>query len=317
MVPRKLNIRRLLDLIGFRKNIDTIMPFMSKVIPPMWERDLPKGGYRQKLIPLVYTKWQSKVVLFFLDHAVAIYDKYFSDDEIKGLIQFFEMPVAQKMISMNPQITKETLEEGRKFGRQAYRDSVQEILVERPDLKPALGVATESAQPKPSAVPPAFAAQTRIDPAKEAQIRRLMVLTKEANEKLMIDWMQFVSNDLQSQLEHSLPTGKDRKMAADLVNIKFQSKFSVNSMIDLAVPIYDKYYSREEIDAQIKFCETPLGQKMSFFLPQVMKKFIEEDAQPLTKFIDDSLLEVLVEHRELAEALAEAKQAAKKTAQPK
>jgi hypothetical protein len=55
---------------------------------------------------------------------VDMYDKYFTSDEIKALIQFYSSPVGQKTIQMLPVITQESARRGMELGQAAGERSV-------------------------------------------------------------------------------------------------------------------------------------------------------------------------------------------------
>lgn len=58
---------------------------------------------------------------------VPIYSKYYTHDEIRQLISFYESPLGQKVTSVTPLVFKEAYEVGAQYGRGVMRD-VQEKL---------------------------------------------------------------------------------------------------------------------------------------------------------------------------------------------
>jgi len=53
---------------------------------------------------------------------------------------------------------------------------------------------------------------------------------------------------------------------------KFQSKVNGRDMIEKVVPVYDKYYTLEDLRAVNAFYSSPAGQKILATLPQVMQE---------------------------------------------
>jgi hypothetical protein len=146
---KEADIRRLLDLTGVKALVAQTMDGMEKTIKPLVANSLPPGDYREKLIDLFFTRFRSKTDgQHLLDMAVPIYDKYFSHEEIRGLIKFYETPLGQKTISVIPQLMGELQEEGRKWGGDLGRESMQEVLAEHPDLLQALEAAEKAAKPQ-------------------------------------------------------------------------------------------------------------------------------------------------------------------------
>src|SRR6266704_3984426 len=110
--------------------------------------------------------------------------------------------------------------------------------------------------------------QPKIDPGKEADIRRLLDLTGAG--ALATQTMNGMEKNIKPLLTSSFPPGEYREKLIDLFFEKFHSKRDPQQLLDLAVPIYDKYYSDEEIKQLIHLYETPMGQKMLKVMPQVL-----------------------------------------------
>ncbi len=83
-----------------------------------------------------------------LDLAIPVYDKYLSDADIKGLIEFYSTPLGQKMIKALPNIMTESGEKGRQWGEKIGRESMIEVLQEHPDLQEALQARKKDTLPK-------------------------------------------------------------------------------------------------------------------------------------------------------------------------
>jgi uncharacterized protein len=67
---------------------------------------------------------------------VPVYDRCFSGDEVRGLVAFFETPLAGRFLGVQPQITRDSIAAAAQLAKQVAEDSVREILAERPDLVP-------------------------------------------------------------------------------------------------------------------------------------------------------------------------------------
>jgi hypothetical protein len=146
---KEADIHRLMDLTGSGNLAMQGMTSMEANIRPVLVRALPPGEYREKLVDLFFEKFHTKATPErFLDLAVPIYDKYYSDEEIKGLIQFYETPLGQKTITVLPRLMGELQAAGRSLGEQLGRQSMTEVLAEHPDLAKALNDAKAAALPK-------------------------------------------------------------------------------------------------------------------------------------------------------------------------
>jgi hypothetical protein len=53
---------------------------------------------------------------------------------------------------------------------------------------------------------------------------------------------------------------------------KFEEKMDTHELIELIIPLYDKYYTVEDLKAVNAFYESPAGQKVLSSLPQIMQE---------------------------------------------
>ena len=164
---------------------------------------------------------------------------------------------------------------------------------------------TQSAPPGGSKQHSAPEALSAIDPGKERDIRRLMDLTGSSS--LAMQMMSEMVKNIKPLITDSLPPGDYRENLVDLFFAKFQQKAHPGKLVALAIPVYDRYFSREEIRGLIEFYDTPLGHKAIAVLPQLMADLQTEGRKWGEQIGRESMIEVLQEHPELAKALAEAK----------
>ena len=152
------------------------------------------------------------------------------------------------------------------------------------------------------------ASPAKIDAAKEADIRRLLDLvgTKTLVE-LSVDEMSKLVRPL---LANSLPPGAYREKLIDLFFAKFTTKLDAQHWLDLVIPSYDKNFSHEEILGLIRFYETPLGQKTVRIVPILTTDLQERGRKWGEELGRQSMVEVLAEHPDLAQALTEAQKLA-------
>jgi len=172
--------------------------------------------------------------------------------------------------------------------------------------KLALSALQQTPAPQPQAngdpsSPAAPSAPAKTDPAVEASIRHMFEV---ADMKTTIkDTLAQSAENTRESLRTALPPGAYRETLIDLFFAKFQSKFTPDKLIDICVPIYAKYYSKDEIDRLSVFYSTPLGkkslsvtQKATFEIQLISMKQGEEWGR-------ESMMEVLAEHPDLATAL--------------
>ncbi len=145
---KEANIRKLLELMGTGAIMQQTMLNMEKNVKPLVARSLPEGEYRDKLVDLFFERFHAKLdTQKLVDLAVPIYDKYFSDEDIKGLIQFYQTPLGQKTVNALPQLTAELTETGQQLGGTMARESMMEVLAEHPELEKAMEQEQKPSQP--------------------------------------------------------------------------------------------------------------------------------------------------------------------------
>lgn len=146
---KEADIRRLLEVMGTQAAMTQVMADMEKNIKPLLTSSFPAGEYRDRLIQLFFEKFHSKVdPQEMLGLAIPVYDKYLSDADIKGLIEFYSGPLGQKMVRILPQLMSESGERGRQWGERIGRESMIEVLQEHPDLQQAMQASKKSTLPQ-------------------------------------------------------------------------------------------------------------------------------------------------------------------------
>src|SRR6516164_8146096 len=148
----------------------------------------------------------------------------------------------------------------------------------------------------------------KIDAAKEADIRRLLDLV--GTKALVEQSLETMAKSVRPLVASSLPPGDYREKLVDLFFEKFKSKLYAQQLLDLAIPSYDKNFSHEEILGLIRFYETPLGRKTAKILPTLAADLQERGSKWGEELGRQSMLEVLGEHPDLAQALTDAQKLA-------
>lgn len=110
---------------------------------------------------------------------------------------------------------------------------------------------------------PALAQSTQIEQdAKRSEIRKLIELTGAAN----------VSTDVLRQVIEPLRSGFPQ--VPDEFWDSFMKEVRADDLIDLIVPIYDRYYTRDDIRDLTRFYQSPVGQKTIKILPKLSAEAI-------------------------------------------
>jgi uncharacterized protein len=141
-----------------------------------------------------------------------------------------------------------------------------------------------SAQSSSSATPgpqtPSAQPEDRL--AKRAEIRKLIELTGAAN----------ISADALRKIIDPLRAGFPQ-VPEEFWNT-FIKEVHSEELIDLVVPIYDKYYTRDEIEDLTRFYQSPVGQKTIKVLPKLSAEAIDA-GQEWGKMVADRAMRKLRE----------------------
>jgi len=132
-------IRKLFEVSGIRESMQQMLGGSIETVRPTMRRMLPPGEYQEKLVDLFVERFSQKMkVDHLVELVIPIYDKYFSIEDIEGLTKFYETPAGKKALSKLTQVMMECQTAGAKFGEQAGRLAMAEVLAEHPDLQKAL-----------------------------------------------------------------------------------------------------------------------------------------------------------------------------------
>ncbi|HEY6268471.1 MAG TPA: DUF2059 domain-containing protein [Candidatus Acidoferrum sp.] len=132
---KEADIHSLMELVGAR---DLVQDGSNTAIEQSREKLLatvPNNDKGQAFVNAFAASYQKKFdVDQVTDQLVAIYDKHFTDDEIKGLLQFYGSPLGQKVAREMPKIGRETQAAIRAAGAKAAKDSLAELKQENPEI---------------------------------------------------------------------------------------------------------------------------------------------------------------------------------------
>lgn len=129
--PEKENlIRQVLMLSGAAKMADQMLDAMmdsfkkSKLAVPdgFWD-DIRKNADTNDLI----------------ERIIPVYARHFSDDDLRGLVAFYNSPVGKKYVAETPQITAESMAVGRAWGGDLAKTVVAKLKAAKAQANPDKG----------------------------------------------------------------------------------------------------------------------------------------------------------------------------------
>src|SRR5438094_2048582 len=131
---KEKDIRSLLELVGAR---DTIQESASAATEQYRQKFVEASAnsdrapaFRNAYLAEFQKKFDADAVTGQL---VGIYDKHFTDDEIRGLMEFYGSPLGQKVAAEMPKISREVQQTTRTASSQAERLALQDLRTEYPD----------------------------------------------------------------------------------------------------------------------------------------------------------------------------------------
>ena len=132
---KEADIRSLMELVGARDSLQEAATRGADQFRENLTASVPDNERGQKFVHAFVDNYKAK---FDADAAtgqlVAIYDKHFSDDEIKGLLQFYGSPLGQKFAAEMPKINMETQAANRAFSTRIAKDVLQDLRKQYPGV---------------------------------------------------------------------------------------------------------------------------------------------------------------------------------------
>lgn len=111
-----------------RTVFDSLRPTILSSLPPTPSREKIVEAYEDALVSL-FTSDE------FLDRSVALYAKYFSDDDVKALTKFYQSPAGQHYNDVSGQITAEGAQIGQDLARDNLPGIFQKLCKDFPELQ--------------------------------------------------------------------------------------------------------------------------------------------------------------------------------------
>ena len=125
----------LLELVGARDAVQDAVARGAEQFRENLLASVPNNERGQKFVNAFTDEYENK---FNPDELtgqfVAAYDKHFTDDEIKGLLQFYGSPLGQKYAAEMPKITAEIQTANHGISTRVAKDVLQDLRKEYPGM---------------------------------------------------------------------------------------------------------------------------------------------------------------------------------------
>lgn len=132
---KEADIRSLMELVGAR---DMVEDGANNAVEQAREKllaSVPNNDKGQVFVNAFATSYRKKFdANQITEQLVSIYDKHFTEDEIKGLLEFYGSPLGQKVAAEMPKIGRETQAAIRAAGGKAAHEALAEAKQENPGV---------------------------------------------------------------------------------------------------------------------------------------------------------------------------------------
>jgi hypothetical protein len=129
------DIRSLIELVGARDQVQDSINNSAEQFREKLLATVPNNDKGQEFVNAWTAAYQKKYdVDAVVEQLVAVYDRHYSEDEIKSLLQFYGSPVGQKVAAENPKISREIQTAAREAGTKAAREALQSVKSQNPEV---------------------------------------------------------------------------------------------------------------------------------------------------------------------------------------
>jgi hypothetical protein len=144
---KEADIRALMELVGARDAVQDAANNASEQYREKLLATVPSNDQGQAFVSAVIDNYEKK---FDADQVteqlVGIYDKHFTDDEIKGLLQFYGSPLGQKVAAEMPKVSREIQAASRAASSKAAREALQLVKEQNPEIGQAARLGNANGQ---------------------------------------------------------------------------------------------------------------------------------------------------------------------------
>jgi hypothetical protein len=132
---KEADIRSLLELVGARDQVRDSMTRAAEQYREKLLETVPNSQQGQTFVNMVITRYEKKFdVDEVTEQLISVYDEHYTDEEIKGLLQFYGSPLGQKVAAESPKIGREIQESIRLSSGKAAKEALQEAKQDNPGV---------------------------------------------------------------------------------------------------------------------------------------------------------------------------------------
>ncbi len=132
---KEADIRALLELVGARDQVQDSVRQTAEQYREKLLASVPNNEKGQAFVNTTINEYEKRYDVDRVnDQLVALYDKHYTDDEIRSLLQFYGSPLGQKVAAESPKIFREIQETTRAEAAKAVKDALLQAKQENPGV---------------------------------------------------------------------------------------------------------------------------------------------------------------------------------------
>ena len=129
------DIRALIELVGARDQIQDAITTSAEQYREKLLATVPNNDKGQAFVNSVVSEYEKNYDLDeVVRQLVVIYDKHYTDDEIRGLLQFYGTPFGQKVAAEQSKIVREVQEATRSTSIRTVHEALEHAKQENPGI---------------------------------------------------------------------------------------------------------------------------------------------------------------------------------------
>lgn len=130
------DIRRLLELTGAKKNALEFGQQLGEYLKSMLQKSLPTGEHNQQIGDTLVSKLMARLSSDdMIVRLIPVYDKAFSEEELKGIVRFYESAIGQRLLEATPQVMEEANNVSEKWVQELIPQIMEQMTEQFPELK--------------------------------------------------------------------------------------------------------------------------------------------------------------------------------------
>src|SRR6202140_211360 len=149
---KEARIRELMDLTGAKNLGQELIEAGMEQFRSSVQDSQPDNPRAKQFVDAFVARFQKHFDSNSLtDRIIPIYDKYLTDDDLRGLIEYYHSPLGQRMLKSLPELTRESQAAGFAMGQKAAQDTMEELKADFPEFTGGKDEEkTPSAEPTPN-----------------------------------------------------------------------------------------------------------------------------------------------------------------------